>query len=93
MPNCSNILAIGEDLHSPFLTCKPGKDSRFNCREVCYDKFLAILGNERCADQLRKRIRGYRHTEVPEHRSFRFGQVAWHRQGQTYDSAEDSAAG
>ena len=35
---------------------------------------------------------GYRHTEVAGHRSFRFEQVPWHRQGQTYDSAEDSAS-
>ena len=52
-----NVLAIGEYLHSPFLTCKPGKDSRFDCREVCYDKFPAILGNKCCTDQLRQRIR------------------------------------
>ena len=52
-----NVLAIGEYLHSPFLTCKPGKNSRFDCREVCYDKFPAILGNECCTDQLRQCIR------------------------------------
>ena len=41
-----NVTAVFKDLLPPFLTGKPGNDSRFDSGEVGYDKLPAVLRNE-----------------------------------------------